>query len=276
MKAILPAAGYATRMLPLTENRPKSLLEIGDKAIMDYSVEKILKFNAVDKIFLVSNNKFYPQFLEWRDEYNDIDIDILNDGSNCESERLGTVGDVYFALDKGKIDDDFLIVNPDNLFSFEFRENSGNYSTFCSEFSKGQFLKTGDAINRIFLNDAYCYFLKRKNLIGLIRIDDKEEVRKRGSARLDLEGKIIEFREKDKDAVFNICSVGIYFFDKDVKNKMKTYLAEGNSSDRFGDFIQWLYKKIDIYGYFLPPNERIFDIGSIDSYEKARKFLSEI
>ncbi len=240
MKAILPSAGYATRMWPLTLDKPKSLLEIGEKTIMDYSVEKILRFKAIDKIFIISNNKFYSQFLEWRRKYRDIDIEILNDGSNVESGRLGTVGDVYFALDKGKVDDDFLIINPDNLFSFEF-------------------------------NDAYRYFLKRRNLIGLFEVSDKDEARRRGSAMLNFEGKIIEFREKDKDAMFRFCSVGIYFFDKSVKNSIGIYLGEGNSSDRFGDFIQWLYKKIDIYGYFFPQNERIFDIGSIGSYERARK-----
>ncbi len=241
MKAILPAGGYATRMWPLTRDRPKSLLEIGDRAIIDYSIEKILKIEEVDKIFVVSNNKFYSQFLEWGRKYRNIDIEILNDGSNDESERLGSVGDVYFALDKGKINDDFLIINPDNLFSFDLR-------------------------------DVYDYFREvDRSVLGLMKIGDKEEIKRRGSVRLDAGGRILEFREKDLKAEFDICSVGIYFAKRSMRKHLKDYIEGGYSRDRFGDFVGWIQGREELYGYLFNFNERIFDIGSIEGYEKAKK-----
>ncbi len=242
MKVILPAGGYATRMYPLTLDKPKALLEIGGKSIIDYCIDKVsyLEHNG---ILIVSNSKFYDKFIEWREKSDKKNImTILSDGSRDESEKLGSVGNIHYALDREDINEDFLVVNPDNLFSFD-------------------------------LMDAYDYFKKvDRNVLGLMKLEDREEIKKRGSVRLNESGRILEFREKDTKAEFDICSVGIYFAKRNMRTYLKEYISDGYFRDRFGDFIDWLQKREELYGYLFNSNERILDVGSNEGYIKARDF----
>src|SRR3989338_5335987 len=120
MKAILLAAGYATRMWPLTKDKPKALLKINGQQVLSYVAEKVGKLKEIDEIIVVSNAKYFHLFKAWA-HLSDfgIQVSVLNDGTNNEKDRLGTVGDIVFALRERKIEEDILIVNGDNLFSFE-------------------------------------------------------------------------------------------------------------------------------------------------------------
>lgn len=241
MKAILPAAGYATRMYPLTENLSKCLLKIKKRSIIDYALLKLEKIKSIDKVIIVSNNKYYKDFLKYKKNAKfNFEITIINDKSNSNEARLGSVKDISLALKESKIEEDFIVLNPDNLFTFDLRK-----------------------IHEEFLK-------KQKSIISLFDVKSLEQARKMGNPVTDSNGKIIEFKEKDPDVSSTICTIGIYFFKKEIIDRISEYLESGKPADRFGDFISWLYKKEDIYGYLFSENESWFDIGSIESYEKAK------
>ncbi len=253
MKAILPAAGYATRMYPLTLIQPKALLPIHNTTALDNIIKKISKLKEIDKIYIITNNKFYNKFLDWYNtnhKYNSnhrIKIKIINDLTNTNEERLGTIGDINFILEKEKIDDDFLIINSDNLFSF-------NLEPMLKSFKR-----------------------KNSTTIGVFDVKDIKIAKKIGTVKLDQNKKIIYFVEKDPNTKTTLCSIGIYFFPKKTKEMIKIYIDERNYPDKTGDFIRWLSDKKDVHGHIFTEKEGYwFDIGSMETYKKANKTLKNI
>ncbi len=115
MKAVILVAGYATRLYPLTKNKPKALLKVGGKTILQHILEKIQEVDIINEVFLVSNARFYPHFQEW---VADRPIKVLDDGTSTNETRLGAIADLQFAIEKEKIDDDIIVLAGDNLFDF--------------------------------------------------------------------------------------------------------------------------------------------------------------
>jgi glucose-1-phosphate thymidylyltransferase len=245
MKAIIPAAGYATRMYPLTKDRPKALLLVDGKPVIDYTVERLNKLSGIDEIIVVANSRFFHLFAAWAHMHKSlIPITVLDDGTNSEEERLGSVGDIVFALKRSRIKDDVLIVNGDNIFSFDL----------------GIFSES---------------FKNKQVVIGLFDVGSLEIARRMGTPSLDENNKVISFIEKDKDAMTSLCSVGVYFFSKESIETFYKYTGEGNNPDRFGDFISWLCKRKEIYGHiFSREKDYWFDVGSLDTYQAANEFFA--
>ncbi len=122
MKAILLVAGYATRLYPLTKDRPKALLSVGGMPLLDHILRGVNAIGEVDEIHVVSNDKFYPQFRAWADAHGDARLRVHNDGTREDGARLGAIGDIAFALRQGNIDDDCLIVAGDNLLMIDYAD----------------------------------------------------------------------------------------------------------------------------------------------------------
>ena len=120
MKCIVLAAGYATRLYPLTENQPKPLLKVAGKSILDHAMEKIDRVKEIDEVVIVTNDKFASQFEEWKKTvtYSKA-LTVVNDGTLTNDTRLGAIGDIQFVIDQLKINDDLMIIAGDNLFEFE-------------------------------------------------------------------------------------------------------------------------------------------------------------
>ena len=134
MKAIILAAGYATRLYPLTLNQPKALLPIADKPIIDYIVDQIETIEAVDELIVISNEKFFPHFSKWSEERKSrFKITILNDNTTDDSNKLGAVGDMNFAIDTLGIDDEILVMAGDNIFTFELVDFYNEYKSKNSD-----------------------------------------------------------------------------------------------------------------------------------------------
>ncbi len=244
MKCIVLCAGYATRLYPLTKDKPKHLLKVGNKAILDYVIEK-LPMKEIDHIYLITNNRFYPNFVAWKDELNlKLPITVINDHTMNNDDRLGSMGDVKYVLDQTKFNDDFLLISGDNLFNFSITP----------------MLKP---------------FFEGKNVIALYDVKTKKEARKMGIPTLDSEGVIIELVEKPDDPEHTLSSIGIYFFHKEVISLLKQYVREGYSTDKVGEFISWLCHKIKLYSYrFNGPNDVWFDIGTASQLKLANKVFS--
>ena len=121
MKCLILAAGYATRLYPLTENFPKPLLEVQGKTILDWLLENIDETGCVDQYVVISNHKFADDFRKWAEGHR-LPIIVLDDGTESNETRLGAVCDLLFALQKLQIDDDLLVVAADNILFFSFQE----------------------------------------------------------------------------------------------------------------------------------------------------------
>ncbi len=234
------AAGYATRLYPLTHNMPKALLPVGGKAMIDILLEKIFNVPDVDRIYVVSNDKFYLQFVWWLGKNQGKDkVEILNDNTTNEENRLGAVGDLLFAINEKNIDDELLVIAGDNLFSVPLN----NFVEFAKE--------------------------KEKVCIGVYDVFIEEIARKFGVVKLDDKMKIVKFDEKPEVPETTLISTACYYFPKNTIGIIRKYITDGNPKDRLGDFIAWLSSKEEVYGFNI--GGKWCDIGSVEEYERVRK-----
>ncbi|PIZ51306.1 hypothetical protein COY27_04245 [Candidatus Woesearchaeota archaeon CG_4_10_14_0_2_um_filter_33_13] len=240
MKAIILAAGYATRLYPLTLNQPKPLLKVGNKAIIEHIIEKLEQLNLVGQVFVVTNNKFYYEFLEWRHNFKSkIDIEIVNDGTLSNEDRLGAIGDVNFVIKRQAINSDLLIIGGDNLFEDD-------------------------------LTDFISFFRSRGSSILLNDVKKKELAKLYGIVTINENNKIINFVEKPDQPESTLASTLIYALKKEHLPVIQEVIELGKA-DRSGDFIAYLAKKEEVYGKVL--NSKWFDIGSIEQLREAEDFF---
>ena len=124
MKCILLCAGFGKRLYPLTENKAKSLLEIEDgKPLINYIVEKVNRVKEVNEIHVVTNNRFYNDFVKWeKDLNNEKSIFIHNDKIDNADSRLGAIGDIMYTINIANISDDVMVIAGDNLFDYSLRD----------------------------------------------------------------------------------------------------------------------------------------------------------
>ena len=243
MQAIIPVAGYATRLYPLTKGTPKALLGIGGKPILDHILEKITELPDVKEITLVTNDTFYQPFAAWARETNQqqngLHAAVLNDHTTTNENRLGMIADLQYAFKETGIDDDLVIVNGDNLFRFSLVP------------AHEKFRETG------------------KPVVGLYGGLSKEEVANKFGVVEVADGVIAGFEEKPAQPKTNLISTGIYFFPKHVISLVNDYLAGGNRPDAPGYFLEWLHSRETVLAHVF--TEKWFDIGSFEQLEQARQ-----
>jgi len=240
IKAIIPAAGYGTRLWPLTKETPKPLIPVNAKPIIEHIINNILTIKEIDHIYIVTNQKFHAIFQEWLNSFRcDIPITLYNDETTSNENRLGQIGDINFVLEKAGINDNLLIIAGDNLFNFS--------------------LKT-----------AFEEFKRRKTIINPLHDAKSIKVaQEQGTVVVDEDGKFIEFMEKSLTPKTTLISQGAYFFPKEKVNLIKKYLNEGNNADKMGYFMIWLIGKELVYGKIF--KEKWFDVGWKESLETAKK-----
>ena len=246
MKAIILAAGYATRLYPLTENRPKPLLEIGGKPILQYLLEKIEPLDLVDEVIIATNDRFYDQFVDWMAGFvYSKKIIVLNDGTTANENRLGAIADLCFALEERQLDEDLLVLAGDNLFDFA-------------------------------LTDFVAYYQKvRADCITAHQLDDLEELRKTGVIETNGEGRVLSFAEKPMDPRSNLAVPPFYIYRRDTIPLLKEYLQAGENPDAPGNFIPWLLKRKKVYAFRFEGAR--YDIGTLESYRLVNElFLRSI
>ena len=156
MKCILLCAGYATRLYPLTENFPKSLLEIeSGKPLLNYTINEINQLKEIDEIFLVTNERFYQYFEEWAESLNNPKpIFIINDHTTSNDDRLGAIGDIQYTINVKNISDDIMIILGDNLFDFHLKEVMNFYYEKNAPVVGSQYEKDQDLLTRLGVIEA--------------------------------------------------------------------------------------------------------------------------
>jgi glucose-1-phosphate thymidylyltransferase len=240
MKAIILAAGYATRLWPLTLDRPKPLLPVGGKPIIEHITAKLNRTTTLKEICIVTNSKFVDHFKDWRAGYKTKKgIKIIDDGMKTPDERRGSIGDTIFTIDKARIKTDILVIAGDNIF----------------DFSLSDFLKTAKS------NAPHAS-------IGLFDVNDKKLAREYGIVSLHKDRIIESFQEKPEKPKSTLAAMCLYYFPKSKIELLKEYKKQGNPLDLAGSFIKWLSDREPVYGHVF--KGQWLDIGDKKSLKKAQ------
>ncbi len=239
MIGILLCAGYGTRLYPLTRNTPKPLLPVGGRPMIEHILKKMEEIEGLKEVFLVTNAKFYEQFVRWKQSYiGTLSLTIINDGTTSDEDKLGPIGDLALAIEKGRIDGDVIIIAGDNLFGFSLR-------TMQQLFAK-----------------------KKAPIVGFYDIKDKQKlVNKFGVGVLDKESRLIDFEEKPSKPKSTLCATCCYLFRTQDLQVIQTLAREKGTKANAGDMIPILMQQGPVYGFTF--SEHWFDIGDKEQYEEA-------
>jgi glucose-1-phosphate thymidylyltransferase len=224
VKALILAAGYATRLRPLTDDMPKQLLPVGGRPIVDWILDKIREA-GIDDVHLVTNARFAPLFADWAATRH---VTIHDDGTTSNDTRLGAIGDMQFVA----LDDDLLVIAGDNLFDFAL----GDYVAFWRT-------KGGSAV-------------------AVYDVRDRELAKKYGIVAVDEHDRIVEFVEKPDDPPSTLAATATYLYRRDHLNMVGEYLERGNNPDQPGNFVAWLHRREPVYAYRFSGGW--YDIGDRD------------
>jgi len=232
MKTILLAAGYATRLYPLTEDRPKTLLPIAGRPMLDWIADKVDEIAEVDELHVVTNARFAEALTTWAAAREGrLRPVVHDDGTTSNENRLGAIGDVAFALGRAAIgDDDLLVVAGDNLFE----DSLVAYVAWSAGKADGSAVAVRD-----------CGDIVLARQYAVVGVDDDDRV--------------VSFVEKPVEPASTLISTAIYLYRREHVPLVTTYLAEGNPPDAPGHFIAWLHTRRAVYAYRL--DGTWFDIG---------------
>jgi glucose-1-phosphate thymidylyltransferase len=246
VKAIVLAAGYATRLYPLTLTVAKPLLPIGGRPMLDWILDRIRGVPEVDAVHVVTNHKFAGSFLRWAEAHEQrLPIHVHDDETTSEDDRLGAIGDIRFVIDNAGLErDDLLVIAGDNLFDFSL-------SDFVS-FWRGK---------------------SEASAVAVHDVGDRELASKMGIVALDENDRVLEFVEKPENPPSTLAATATYLYHRIHAPLVDTYLADGNAPDQPGRFFAWLHERAPVYGYRFEGDWA--DIGNPEQLLEADNRLRE-
>jgi glucose-1-phosphate thymidylyltransferase len=248
MKLIILAAGYATRLYPLTLNQPKPLLPVAGKPMIEHVVDHVASIRDIDHAYVVTNAKFVTHFENWAKSYTRPNLPfgftIVNDGSTDDSNKLGAIGDLHLVLTSHEVNDDIIVIGGDNLFSNDLDEFG-----------------------------AYC---KQKNapVTGVYDVGDLEAIKKYNAIEIDEDNRITYFEEKPKNPKSTLTGIALYFYPQVTLALIHQYIEEGNNPDQPGRLVQWMYPRVPYHVWKVPG--LWYDVGSIETLEEANRVFGEL
>ena len=239
MKCLILAAGYATRLYPLTENFPKPLLKVGDKPILDWLIEDLDKTGLIDGYIVVSNHKFAPIFEEWASLRSN--VTVIDDGTSSNETRLGAVKDIELGIKSCGIDEDLLVMAGDNLLSFSL--------------------------------EGFLKYFKEKKTSCIMRYYEPDTARlhKSGVAEVNAHGLILSMEEKPAEPKSHWCCPPFYIYRHEDLHLLPAGIAAGCGTDAPGSFIAWLCTQTPVHAFEMPGPR--YDIGNLESYEAVKKIF---
>ncbi|HEX3799065.1 MAG TPA: nucleotidyltransferase family protein [Verrucomicrobiae bacterium] len=247
MKVIILAAGYATRLYPLTLTQPKPLLPVAGKPMIEHVLDNLAGSPGIDRVYVVTNAKFADHFQRWSEAYratkSKLNFTIINDGSTDDKNKLGAIGDLHLVLTREKVEDDIIVVAGDNLFDQKL--------------------------------DGFATLARKRNapVLAVYDVGDLEEVKKYNSITVAADGHITFFEEKAKSPASTLTGIALYYYPKMVLPMIHQYIADGNNPDQPGRLIQWLYTRLPVYTWQVPG--LWFDIGSKETLEEANRIFAK-
>ncbi|MDE3067935.1 MAG: nucleotidyltransferase family protein [Verrucomicrobiota bacterium] len=246
MKVIILAAGYATRLYPLTLNQPKPLLPVAGRPMIERVLDNLAPIGGLDRIYVVTNAKFAGHFQKWADQYratnSNLNFTVVNDGTTDDANKLGAIGDIHHVLQTQNLDDDLIVVAGDNLFS----EKLAAFGKFCRE--------------------------TNAPVLALYDVGNLEAIKKYNSISTDAAGRITFFEEKPQHPTSTLTGIALYFYPRATLPLIRQYIAEGNNADQPGRLVQWLYPRTAVYTWRVPG--LWFDIGSKETLEEADRIFA--
>ena len=248
MNALILAAGYATRLYPLTLNKAKPLLVVGGKPIIEWVVDNLQGVPDLETIYVVTNDKFAADFQAWSERYQNrhpqFKFEIVNDGSKSDDDKLGAIGDINFVVTRENLGrSSLLIVAGDNLFT-----ESLEGFVACAKGSEAT--------------------------VGVYDVGDREAIKKYGNVLIDGDGIITHLEEKPQKPRGTLAAIALYYYSPAVLSLLTTYLAAGNNRDQPGRFVQWLYTRKPVKTFQI--KGKWLDIGSKETLENADQILRKI
>ncbi|MBA3544619.1 MAG: nucleotidyltransferase family protein [Chthoniobacterales bacterium] len=247
MNVLILAAGYATRLYPLTENKAKPLLEVAGKPMIEWVLDNLAPIPDLGTVYVVTNDKFAKDFQAWADAYaqahGKLRFKIVNDGSRSDADKLGAIGDIRLVIDREELrDKPLIVVAGDNLFSEPLDE-------FAAQ-------ARGSAAT-----------------LALYDVEDLEAMKKYSAIRTDADGVITHFEEKPEKPETTVTGIALYYFSPETLELFTTYIAAGNNPDQPGRFIQWLYTRRPVKTYQIKGTW--FDIGSKETLAEANEIFAQ-
>jgi glucose-1-phosphate thymidylyltransferase len=247
MNVLILAAGYATRLYPLTQTKAKPLLEVAGKPMIEWVVDNLAPISEITGIFVVTNAKFAADFQSWADGYAkhrpSLRFKIINDGSTDDSNKLGAIGDIQLVVERENLAaEDLIVVAGDNLFS----ESLDDFGAFCRA--------------------------NNQPVLGVHEVENLDEAKKYGVVAVDAAGAITSFEEKPAAPKSRLIGIALYFYPAKTVADFSTYLAEGNNADQPGRFVQWLYRREPVLAWKVPGTW--FDIGSKETLADANRIFA--
>lgn len=235
MKCLILAAGYATRLYPLTENFPKPLLKVAGKPILDWLIEDLEKSGLIDEYIVVSNHRFANIFRDWAGPK----VRVIDDGTTTNDTRLGAVRDIQLGVETAKVNDDLFVMAGDNLLSFSLCE--------------------------------FIVYAQQKGTSCIMRYyePDERKLHKSGVAEVDEHGKILSMVEKPAEPKSHWCCPPFYYIVKADVPKVAEAIANGCGVDAPGSFIAWLCAQTTVHAWEMPGPR--YDIGNLESYEEVQR-----
>ena len=236
MKCLILAAGYATRLYPLTENFPKPLLKVQDKPILDWLIDDIELCGAVDEYIVISNHKFAHHFDNWAKDKKK--VTVVDDGTKSNETRLGAVKDIQFTIEKLGLNDDLLVIAGDNLLDFSLTR--------------------------------FIAYAQQKNASCIMRYYEPSEQKllKCGVVTVDENDRILRMTEKSPTPETHWCCPPFYYYTKTDARLVEKGIAAGCGTDAPGSYIAWLCTQTPVYAMEMPGSR--YDIGNLESYEKVQ------
>jgi glucose-1-phosphate thymidylyltransferase len=247
MNVLILAAGYATRLYPVTLDRAKPLLVVGGKPIIEWVVGNLVDVPDLETIYVVTNDRFASDFQAWSERYRDrqskFKFKIINDGSKSDEDKLGAIGDMNFAVTRENLTrTDLLIIAGDNVFT----ESLTGFVARAKE---------------------------TEATVAVYDVGDAEAIKKYGNIAVDADGIITHFEEKPEKPRGTLAAIALYYYSPEMLSLLTTYLAAGNNPDQPGRFVQWLYTRKPVKTFQI--NGKWLDIGSKETLEKANKILGK-
>ena len=228
MKVLVLAAGYATRLYPLTETVAKPLLPLAGRPMLDYLLDRIRQVDDVDEVHVVTNHKFAESFAEWG---RTRDVVVHDDGTTTEADRLGAIGDIQFVVDRaGLAGNDLMVIAGDNLFDYSLADYA-----------------------------VWWRGLGGSSAVVLYDVGDLDLVKRYSVVELDPDGRLVDFIEKPETPSSTLVATAAYLYHREHLPLIRRYLDEGNSADQPGRFVAWLVSRAPVYGYPVTGDWR--DIG---------------
>jgi glucose-1-phosphate thymidylyltransferase len=244
MEAIVLAAGFATRLYPLTLNRAKPLLDVAGKAAIDHIMERLfeLKEQGLSRVVVVSNSRFAADFQKHFGGAQPVEVQVVDNGAMSTADKLGAIGDMALGASYVAPGEDFFVLAGDNLF----------------DFSLGPMAERFGAVGG-------------HPVVLLYSAVDLEEVKLYNNLELDEDGRILDFVEKPSTPRSLHFATCIYLFSAGVRDALQGYLDQGLDPDKAGNFIKWLAKKQEVFT--LDAEGRWFDVGSVAELEEAAAYF---